>query len=308
MGPAVVALLFAQLAGGTWSGARPRECTPLETGRDLNVWERAKSPELRRYCDLLASGAAKIAASSAMAREVVALADDAERTRPGRAAPRVLKGRALAQLGQNGDAYALFTEGLARDPRALDDPAALLAWARVLARTKHGPEALDAYRALLPRGSSLAAVERGTACFEAGMLSMARGPIGIDDAIVFFRQGRRDAQDTVQAASALALALALDRAGGRDEARAVFAETGAHDPRVWLARERARLLIPELEAEAHALAAVALDGVDAPSARGEWRAYVEAVGASSPWADHARSHEGGASHGAGRAAPISRPK
>ena len=113
-----------------------------------NVWERAKSPELRRYCDLVASAASKLAGNAAMATAALAAAREANEVLPGHAAPRVLEGRALAALGKLDEALAASRDGRARDRAGLDDPLALLAWARVLARTGHPGEAVEAYRAL----------------------------------------------------------------------------------------------------------------------------------------------------------------
>src|SRR5690242_1209408 len=106
----VSALVLAQAgaavsaAGAGWSSARPPECGFTEGGQMTNAWERAKAPELRRYCDLLASGASKLATSSPMVRDVLAIADEAERAMPGHAGPRVLRGRALLRLGRSEEA------------------------------------------------------------------------------------------------------------------------------------------------------------------------------------------------------------
>ena len=67
----------------TWSASRPPEC--VEAGS--NVWERAKSPVIRSYCDTLASGTAKLGGTLPAVRDAIVLADDAERLLPGRAAP-----------------------------------------------------------------------------------------------------------------------------------------------------------------------------------------------------------------------------
>src|SRR5690349_15749949 len=129
--PALVLLAQALSAG---AAGRPLECAALDAGGVGNVWERAKAPETRRYCDLLASGAAKLAGGAGGAREALAIADEAEHVAPGHAAPSVLRGRALSRLGLWADALAALERARDRDPRALDDPPALLAWARVLAR------------------------------------------------------------------------------------------------------------------------------------------------------------------------------
>lgn len=290
----VVAILVAQAAsaGGAWSSARPPECAPLDGGKANNIWERTKAPELRRYCDLLASGASKLAGSAAMARDVVTIADEADRLLAGKAAPAVLRGRALTQLGDHAEAYKSLADAKSRDERALDDPHALLAWARVLVRTGHQVEAADAYRALLPRASMLTLADRSAASLEAGLLAMTRGPSALDEAVSIFRQSVRDSQDIAQIVSVLSLALALDRAGEKDEARAMLAERAHGDPRPVLASTRAKdLLGPAGAPETAALAAIALEVSDPPGARMEWQRYLDAAPAGkTPWVDHARAH------------------
>ena len=296
---AIVAQLAAPAAGG-----RPQECAASEGPRGANVWERAKSPALRRYCDLLASGASKLASGGAMAADVLTIADEADRALPGRAAPSVLRGRAAARLARWPDAYAAMRAARARDERSMDDPAALLAWARSSLRTGHADEAREAYRALLPRASSLAAADRGAAYVEAGLLAMARGPAGLDDAVAVFREGRRDAQDASQVICALGLALALDRAGERDEARAVASERVHADPRATIADAKGHQLVaPAFDAEVLALAAEGLESIDPPQARDAWRRYAES---GATWADHARARE--AALAGRRAAPPGRPR
>jgi len=228
--------ILAQASGafgmsGT-TGGRPLECDAVDGAR-ANVWERAKSPALRQYCDLLASGAAKIAGGvngNAMANEASQLADRAEHALPGRAAPMLLKGRAAATLGKYSDALDALREAKKRDDHALDDPQALLAFGRAAARTSHPEEARAAYRMLLPRASALAPSERGVAYDEAGMIALAAGPTASAEAVAIFRQAERDSQDIAQIVAVLGLALALDRSGEHGEAKAVLAERIHGDP------------------------------------------------------------------------------
>src|SRR5579871_3265612 len=97
--------------GAAWSNGRPPECATEMGGATGNVWERAKSPELRRYCDLVAGAASKLAGTAAMAEQALAAARDAESVSPGHAAPLVLEGRALEALGKLGEARAAFEGG-----------------------------------------------------------------------------------------------------------------------------------------------------------------------------------------------------
>ena len=293
--PLVAIVVLAQTSGAGALGSRPVECALSEGLKSANAWERAKEPNLRRYCDALASGMAKLVGTgpTTLVKDVPGIADEADRLLPGRSAPSVLKGRALLRLGKPDEALAALAEAKRRDDRALDDPVAGLVWARANARTGHLAEAAQGYRAALPRTSGLTASERAAASFEAGMTVMELGPNGIDDAVAMLRQARRDAQDALGAAAVMALALALDRAGQRDEARSALAERGHADPRGVLADPRvvAALADAGAAAEGDALLALALEGVDANGARDAWRRYAEGT---KPWAEHAREHLGAA--------------
>lgn len=260
---ALAVVLLAQL------GSRPAECAAgaAEGLRGTNAWERAKEPNLRRYCDLLASGTAKLVGSGAgsapqagpsLVKDVPGLADEADKVLPGRAAPVVLKGRALLRLGKADEALAALTEARRRDDRALDDPVAGLVWARANARTGHRAEAAQAYRASLPRISGLATAERAAASFEAGLAVMALGADGLDDAIAMFRQAGREAQDALAGAATLALALALDRAGARDEARSVLAERARFDAKPVLADPRVATALADAGATGESAALLAI--------------------------------------------------
>ena len=305
-------LVLAQASSSGWATARPAECASLDGGRGANVWERAKAPQLRRYCDLLAAGAAKLAWTGArsqggaggapalarapveaVAKEVLDIAAEADHAMPERAGPDVLRGRALALLGKWDDARKALGDAKARDERALDEPQSLLAWGRVLARSGNFRDAQDAYRALLPRASVLAASERGAAGVEAGLLAMGRGPTGLDEAIAILRQARRDAQDVTQSFAVMILALALDRAGEPDEARAVLADRIHADPRPILADARVKDALATAGAaeEGRAAAALALETLDPRAATAEWKAVADAAG-TGVWVAHARKHEG----------------
>jgi tetratricopeptide (TPR) repeat protein len=279
-----ITLVLAQAAA--WSSGRPAECGE-PGGRATNAWERAKSPELRRYCDLVASASSKLAGTTAMAQAALDAAREADRVLPGRAAPRVLEGRALAALGQLEPALEALRAGKERDPAALDDPLALRAWARVLARAGRADEAAEAYRALLPRSSALTAAERASASIEAGLVAMARGPAGLDEAASALREGLREAQDEAPL-GVLALALVLDRRGDADEARALLAERAHTDPRATLEGLRAKDVLVVAPGEGGALLAIGLEPTDPAGAREAWQKYVD-QSPNGPWAAHAKA-------------------
>ncbi|MBX3230129.1 MAG: hypothetical protein KIT84_25150 [Labilithrix sp.] len=306
---AVALALFLQPAAaqGAFGTARPAECGLADGFRAANPWERAKEPNLRRYCDLLASGTAKLVGSGAsvLVKDVPAIADEADKLLPGRAAPSVLKGRAYLRLGKPGDALTALAEAKRRDDRALDDPVALLAWARANARTGRVADAATAYRAALPRTSALTAQERAAAAFEAGLTVMTQSAGAIDDAIAMFRQARREAQDSLQIASVAALALALDRAGQKEEAKALLADRIRTDPKPFIVGDvRVREAFDDAgtQEEQDAMLAIALEGQDAAAAKEAWRRYLDGKGGKGPWADHARDRAGN-----GPARPAAKP-
>lgn len=291
---ALAVVLMQAASSGGFGGARPAECG--ESGvKVANPWERAKEPQLRRYCDLIARGTSRLVGTGSGAGDVLGIADEADKLLPGRAAPSVLRGRAYLKLDKPQEALAALVEAKKRDDRALDDPVALLAWARANARTRHVDEAAQAYRAALPRTSALSTQERAGASFEAGLVVMEQGAKGIDDAAAMFRQARRDAQDAMQVAATVALALSLDRAGEKDEAKAVLAERARTDVKALLTDPRVTeaLVNAGVRHEQDALLALALEGVDAAASHESWRKYLAGAGGKGPWAEHARSHEGG---------------
>jgi tetratricopeptide (TPR) repeat protein len=281
-------LLVAQLSLGA---GRPPECGVGGNLRGTNIWERAKHPELRRYCDLLATGTSKLV-SPATAGDALREADEADAVMRGHAAPLVLKGRALAKLGRFTEAYAAFGEAKRRDARALDDPAALLAFARSAARSGHAPEALAAFRSLLPRADGLSSSERAPAYVEAAIQAMnasTRAASSLDDAIAMLRQARREATDALQPIATLALALALDRQGAHDEARAVLDDRARAAARSVAREATVTALLGPLAYEAQAMAALGLEGTDASASQAAWQAFVAAA-PQSPWLEHAKSH------------------
>jgi len=283
-----IALLLGQSAAGAWSSGRPPECSDAP-GRAASVWERAKSPELRHYCDLVANASSKLVGTSTMAQSALDDARQAEGVLPGRAAPRALEGRALAALGRLDQALAALQDAKGRDAGVLDDPQTLLAWARVLARTGHTQESVSAYRTLLPRASALSSADRFVATTEAGLVAMACGPSTVDEAVAAFRESLRASQTDAETVAVLGLALALDRRGEADEARALLSNRRRGDPRSVLSGRRARELLSAAPFETQALIALGLETIDPSAARESWESYLSSAPAG-PWAAHVRAH------------------
>ncbi|WP_433932139.1 hypothetical protein AB3662_46820 [Sorangium cellulosum] len=246
--PALLALPLAA-HGGQSSGdlvaaaaaaGRPPECsarTSRAIARGPTVWERARAPELPRYCDLLARGQAQLGGNPEAARESARLADQ---ILPGHAAPQVLLARAALALGSPEDAARAFDRARHIDPRSVEDPPTLHDLARSLARTGKRDEALAMYRALVPRIDLLGtADQRALVLLEAAHLSMAAAgaaasakPQGgargegaradLDEAIAYLREARQRSQSQLARDVTLSLALALDRAGDRAQADAAL--------------------------------------------------------------------------------------
>jgi tetratricopeptide (TPR) repeat protein len=296
----VTALVLAQAVVDPPPPRRLAECAEI-TDRGWNLWERAKAPTLRAYCDLLASAISKLSGTAAMAQAALDAARQADRLLPGRAAPRALEGRALAELGDSAGALSALREATRRDPRVLEDAHTSLAWSRMLAYAGETDEALTAYRALLPRASTLPTSDRASAAIEAGLLAMAAGPRGLDDALFALREAMRLAQDEAAPVAVLALASALDRRGNFEEARVLLRERGPADPRSALVSPRAKQLLAIAPAERALLTALALEVGGAGGAREQWRAVVDEA-PNGAWAQYARDH----ATGSGRPAATGR--
>lgn len=284
-----VLLQVSQPAFGT---ARPAECAKADGTSGTNVWDRARAPELRVYCEKLAAATSLLVGTGPVSTEVLALVDEAARARPERASPHVLRGRALARLGRHAEALAAFEQAKKRDERAIEEPRALATYAHGLARAGRHAEAVRAYRALLPRASQLDVHERGQAYVSAGLLLLAEGTGSADDALAVLRQARREAQESLQVVAAVALGLALDRVGEAEQARSLVAERFGRDPRrheVAFSDARAREVLGVLPdpAEEHALRAMLFAEADAPRAAALFREYAE-KSTKKTWEAHAR--------------------
>jgi tetratricopeptide (TPR) repeat protein len=236
-----------------------------------------------------------------MAQAALEDAREADAILPGRAAPPALEGRALAALGRFKEALAALEKARARDAGVLDDPQALLAWARVLAHTGHSQDSAAAYRTLLPRVSALSSAERFAATTEAGLVALACGPTTLDEAVSAFRESLRANQADAEAVAVLGLALALDRRGEGEEARALLSDHRRNDPRTALSARRVRELLAAAPSEALALTALGAEATDPTAARESWESYL-ASSPAGPWAAHARAHLAAlvAGHSAGR--------
>ena len=71
---AIALTLFLQADAphsSAFGSARPLECGLSDGFKAANPWERAKEPNLRRYCDLLASGTAKLEEAVVAYREAL---------------------------------------------------------------------------------------------------------------------------------------------------------------------------------------------------------------------------------------------
>ena len=284
----------SSLSAAAAASGRPPECSASSRRallRGPSVWDRARAPTLQRYCDLVARAQAQLATSPEAAKKA---AEEAELALPGRAAPQALLGRSLLALGMPGEAAAAFERARALEPRSLEEPAALHAYARVLLRTGKRDEALAAYRALVPRADLLGvAAERATVLLEAADASMAAAARDaqpgkrphLEETIAYLREARQRAVSELAGNVGLLLALALDRAGDAAEADAALHEaerTGArlHPPAL------AFLAAPE---DATALEALSREGSDRAGAQKSWEAFLAGPGGKGPWAAEARA-------------------
>jgi hypothetical protein len=295
--------------------SRPAACGPASRDDASVLWSRVGPPGAAQYCRLVAGGLARLRTKPA---EALAMAERAEKLRPGDTAATVLRARALAVRGAYAQAWAAFELVTAKHGQ-IDAPNALHDLGVTALATGHYERAAAAYRALLPRASLLGdELRRQKVHVEGALAVMHQGERGAAEAVSYLSELRRGSifpglGDYVVAT----LALALDRQGRNAEARGVVAESegpwglaavleaslptdlgdAAADPGV-----APTIREPESKTDASALASAAVVAVPVVDLRAlvamlaeeaapelaaeQWESYARSS-AQGPWAAHA---------------------
>jgi tetratricopeptide (TPR) repeat protein len=269
-------------------------------------------------CRELARAAVRLANDPAGALELARAARSFE---PNERAAKLVEGRALFRLGRVTEAWALLAPFAEEKAAPLDDALALFDVARAALAAGALGEAERAYRLLVPRAGLLGSrqAER-TAVIEAASLALARGPDGLDEALGYLETARAiplaGDHDLVLALTALA----LDRAGRSEQARAAAHEAeGPWDLEAELSQaERTRVaeaalnpageLTPSpahvgpsrimlVDGELHAAIAELAAGRDESLRRAHLRSFLASSAGRGPWAEQARRALGKAAKG-----------
>ncbi|UQA61710.1 hypothetical protein [Polyangium aurulentum] len=286
----------AGLVAAAAASGRPRECASSvrrTLSRGPTVWELARSPNLQRYCDLVARAKAQLASDPTAAKASAALA---EKTLPGHAAPKVITARAALALGKLDDAAREFEGARAIDPRSVEDPSTMHDLALVLRRTGKLEDALGVYRALVPRVELLGTADRRVAVLlEAAHVSMAVEATRVaaassdkdkrphlDEAAAYLREARQRPPTALAGDVLLSLVLVLDRNGDRVQADAALADALHAGVRLragtldYLAASDDKLCLEALATEG-------------PAAAKLWEGYLAGGGGKGPWAAAAKA-------------------
>lgn len=278
----LVIALLAQVAPA--QAAQAVDCAAL-VGR-ASVWDRARAPQLQRYCDRLAQAEARIAQEPARADEAAVEADAAW---PGHAAPLVMRGRAATALGKYKDAAAFFAQARAIDPSSIEGASSLYAEAVSLRESGDERGSVRAFRTLVPRVSALGSPElRGRALIEAGLTVLSEGPDAASEAVAILRAATLPETYAAKPLALAALSLALDRTGDRAAAQAMAIEAQRTGALLMLARGNSagdRSL--GRREDVVAMVARVQETRDAQAAIVAWESFLSMAG-SSPWASYAR--------------------
>ena len=311
------------LQAASGSSPRPSECRTSGPERAHTFWDRARDPRLRRYCDLLAKGYARLDEDAAQALEA---AKQAHTLEPQRSAPRLLEARALVGQGLMAEAFRTFQQVLGQADRlsggnAVElSPAGLYAYAVAAVGSGQIDQGLSAYRRVVPMASLLSgegAAER--VYVEAAVLVMQRDPAQLQEAVAYLNEARRQNANLALRPFVLsALALALDRQGRHEEARGVAREAHGHTALLISAvlpggearpagatspagapagpevtGESPRMPLPRIDpVELLAMAAMLAAGEEPELAKQYWKDFVERAPAGHPWLAHARGKLG----------------
>ena len=269
------------LVAAAAASGRPAECMPKQD-KASNVWATAQVPNLPRYCFLLARAHARLQHDASGAEK---LAREADKALPGRAAPHVVIARAKLKRFDHKLALASFNTALERDPRAVEQPLAMMDLARAQVRQGLLEKALATYRVLVPRASLLPSrTMRARVLLEAAHVSMAVSN-SVSEALAYLREAARDQHHALRTDVALSLVLALDRAGRRAQADAVLTEQ--RSLRSWLkGGEQPSYLVDRHERAV--LRGLALERSDPATARVRYQAYLDKA-KPGPYADAVRA-------------------
>jgi tetratricopeptide (TPR) repeat protein len=277
---------------------------------------------------MLSRARAQLSSNPELSRQA---AVEAENALPGKAAPRVALARAALALGDLETAAKEFLAAKKIDPRSVEDPSTMHDLARVLRKTGKRDEALTVYRALVPRVDLLSSTEmRVSVLLEAAHASMAaysgdpekdrpsgKGdakadalrPNPLDEAIAYLREAKQRPPTMLANDVALALVLALDRAGEREAADAALADAHRTGARV----RKSSLDYLSSSDDRLALESLVLEGSDRAAAIKSWEAYLATPAGKGPWATAARARldalkrGGGKTKKAGVPAPPGKP-
>jgi hypothetical protein len=303
--------LPSEASAAAAASPRPLVCR-AESDRTSSLWARARPVEVERFCVLVARGLSRLERSPAEALE---LAREAVRIAPRETLGALLEGRALLRLGHAREAWQRLSPLVLASAPALDDASSLYDVARAALLAGALDDAERLYRLLMPRSVVLgSAAVRRAATIEAGTLALARGPATLEEGLGYLTEARASAAAGDRDLVLGLFALALDRAGRREQARAVAREaSGPFDLEgLMTPADRARVAAPELpvtesavaplargrvilpEGEIHAVIAVLAEGRDASLRRAHLVAFLASPAGKGPWAEHARrALEGG---------------
>jgi tetratricopeptide (TPR) repeat protein len=273
------------------ASGRPRECMSTVRGglsRRPTIWQLARTPELGRYCDLVARAKSQLASDP---KAAAASAKDADTALPGRAAPRVLLARAAFAQGKVDDAAREFEAARTIDARSVEDPSTMHDLAEVLRKTGKLDDALATYRALVPRIDLLPGSDRRVlVLLEAAHVSMTvagktaattGSKPSLDEALAYLREARQRPPTALANDVLLSLALTLDRSGDRVQADAVLADV--HAPSAESRPALDYLAVTEDKSCLDALLAAPADAVKS------WEAYLATSAGKGPFAAAARA-------------------
>jgi tetratricopeptide (TPR) repeat protein len=273
---------------------RPVECGGWPGAPDSDgAWEVVRRSSSGPRCAVLARGYAQLHENPERALK---LALQVEKGWSDSAAPIVLRARALVRLGRFDEAHRQFGRAVAIDAAALKSPPALRDRAIAASRTGHVAEARAVTRLLLPRVALLQNPAGSVRVhIEAAAMAMLDGEQGLDEAIAYLSSARHTVTAPELGEIVLStLALALDRAGRREEGRALLESASGPwrlvalvDPEDPAARHFDLPFLPA--GEVNALIAMLAERVDRDLARRHWERFLELRG-NGAFVEHARMH------------------
>ena len=226
-GPLLVALTFpSEVPAAATASPRPLVCRS-ESERRSSLWARARPVEVERFCVTLARGLARLERSPAESLELAREAWQSSRAKRSGRCSKV--GRSYGSVARRRRGSGSHRSCSRRRPPSTTPRRSTTSRARRCFPARSTTRSASTGCSCRARSCSAPNRIRRTATIEAASLALARGPNDLEEALGYLDEARASPAAGTRDLVLGLIALSLDRAGRREQARAVAREASGPD-------------------------------------------------------------------------------